>query len=153
MRRFTRVMLVLDSTCLIHFAQLELIDRLAAAGAIIGITEAVRQEVGLEIEGKRIKGLTNSALVQKRGAESVVLDESLGEGERQSIAVCRDDLKWRIFVSDDHHAQRVAESLGVQTLDTRGLLWNLCVARRISYAEFCDGVRRVRGRGATFQSK
>ena len=71
---------------------------------------------------------------------------TLSAGERESIAACRDDLKWRVFVTDDHQAQRVAEAYGVQTLDTRGLLWTLCVGRRISYSEFCDGVRRVRGK-------
>ena len=74
-------------------------------------------------------------------ADSAVLDE-----RREAIAVCRDDPRWRVFVSDDYQAQRVAEAYGVQTLDTRGLLWTLCVAGRISYAEFCDGVRKARGK-------
>ncbi len=146
MRRLTRVLLIVDSTCLICFEQIGLTTRLSAAGARLGIVEAVRREVGLNVDGKTVKGLGNSIVVRSVKIESAVLDERLGPGERESIAACRDDLKWRIFVTDDAQAQRVAEAHGVQTLDTRGLLWTLCVSGRISYSEFCDGVRRVRGR-------
>ena len=146
MRRLSRVLLVVDSTCLICFEQLGLTLRLTAAGARLGVADAVRREVGLDLDGTTIVGLADSVAVRSRRPESLVLDESLGAGERESIAACRDDLKWRVFVTDDHQAQRVAEAHGVQTLDTRGLLWTLCVGRRISYSEFCDGVRRVRGK-------
>ena len=146
MRHLTRVLLVLDSTCLIYFEQLGLTARLVSCGARLGVADAVRQEVGLVADGKSVRGLANSMVVQSTRADSAVLDESLGDGERESIAACRDDLRWRVLVTDDQRARRVAETLGVQTLDTRGLLWTLCVAGRISYAEFCDGVHKVGGR-------
>ena len=140
-RRLTRVFLVVDSTCLICFEQLGLSARLTAAGARLGIVDAVRQEVGLDLDGKAVHGLAGSTVMSRVKADSAVLDE-----RREAIAVCRDDPRWRVFVSDDYQAQRVAEAYGVQTLDTRGLLWTLCVAGRISYAEFCDGVRKARGK-------
>ena len=110
MRRLTRVLLVVDSTCFICFERIGLTSRLAAAGARLGVVEAVRREVGLDLDGRSVVGIANSAIVQSSKAESAVLDERLGDGERESIAVCRDDLKWRVFVTDDNQAQRVAEA-------------------------------------------
>ena len=84
MRRLTRVLLIVDSTCLICFEQIGLTTRLSAAGARLGIVEAVRREVGLNVDGKTVKGLGNSIVVRSVKIESAVLDERLGPGERES---------------------------------------------------------------------
>jgi hypothetical protein len=76
---------------------------------------------------------------------NILPDESLGLGERESIGICLQDKKWRIFVSDDIRAQKKAIKNDVQSIDSRTLLWLMCISGKISISKFCQGVHYSHG--------
>tara|TARA_Y100000310_G_scaffold164768_1_gene164533 strand:- start:1387 stop:1869 length:483 start_codon:yes stop_codon:yes gene_type:complete len=54
-----------------------------------------------------------------------IKDLPLGDGERSAISYCLQN-KYKLFLSDDKKARRIARSLGLETVGILGiLLWNL----------------------------
>ena len=146
MKKLSRVVLFLDATSIILMDKLDCLKHIDCVGAQALISTGVLDEVelgaspdGLHVNRFPAIGLRNPPKTD------ILLDESLGRGERESIALCLEDPKWRILVSDDRQAQKRAVRFGVQTADSRALLWIMCVSGRISMEKFCRGIRYVGG--------
>ena len=146
MKRLSRAVLFLDATSIILMDKLDCLRHLDCVGAQAAISTGVLDEARLSAssDGLHIEGIPAVRLRDPPKAD-ILLDETLGRGERESIALCLEDPKWRILVSDDRRAQKRAVRVGVQTIDSRALLWTMCTSRRISVEKFCGGVRYMGG--------
>ena len=146
MKRLSRAILFLDATSIIMLDKLDCLKHLDCVGAQTAISAGVLHEsrLGASSDGLHVAGFPAVRLRDSPKAD-VLLDESLGRGELESITLCLEDAKWRVLISDDHQAQKLAVRVGVQTADSRALLWMMCVSGRISMEKFCRGVRYLGG--------
>ncbi len=146
MREPGQPLLLLDATCIILLQNLGDLGYLDSVGAEVAISTIVAEETGLGIDENslQVESFPEIRLQDEEGVTPLA-DETLGQGERQSIALCLQDAENRVFVTDDLRAQRKASTYGVQTIDSRALLWTMYVTGKIPYEKFCKGVRYTRG--------
>ena len=106
---------VVDTSCLIALASLDLLELLEHFYGIVTIPHAVRDEFGAELPSwVAAEPAGNAALV---GA----LSESLGNGEAEAIALAAENPR-SLLILDDLRARRIARSLGIAITGTLGVL-------------------------------
>ena len=110
-----REAVVVDTSCLIALASVDLLDLLEHFYGTIRIPYAVRDEFGAELPTWVVaEPAGNTALA---GA----LGESLGQGEAEAIALAM-ERPGSLLVVDDLSARRTVRSLGITITGTLGLL-------------------------------
>lgn len=149
MKRLKRALLVLDASCVIMLDRIECLEALKGLGAQIAVTPDVLEESSLQKDpdGEFVKD--HPAIQIRSPDEQLILpDETLGRGELESMALCREDSDWRVFVTDDSRAKRKANAEGLLTLDSRAVLWTICVSQSISFHDFRRGMRYLGGQSS-----
>lgn len=104
---------VSDSTCLIAFERIGLLDLMSELFTLVTIPPAVDAEFGKKFSWLRIVDLKSVHL-------SKALNVTLGKGESEAIALAV-ELNCQV-ITDDKQARAMADSLGIRVVGAMGIL-------------------------------
>ena len=106
--------IISDTSCLIILKKINQLEILTKLYSKVWVTPEVLKEFGEELIGIEVRGATDNNLIQ---AFSKLVD--LGEASALALAV---ETKNSVLILDDKKARKLAETLGLATTGTLGVL-------------------------------
>ncbi|MBN8653075.1 MAG: DUF3368 domain-containing protein [Cytophagales bacterium] len=106
--------IISDTSCLIILKKINQLEILTKLYSKVWVTPEVLKEFGEELIGIEVRGATDNNLIQ---AFSRLVD--LGEASALALAV---ETKNSVLILDDKKARKLAETLGLATTGTLGVL-------------------------------
>jgi len=106
--------IISDTSCLIILKKINQLEILTKLYSKVWVTPEVLKEFGEELIGIEVRGATDNNLIQ---AFSRMVD--LGEASALALAV---ETKNSVLILDDKKARKLAETLGLATTGTLGVL-------------------------------